>query len=42
MIKKIDYSKSVISKPAIMKKSEADDIEQYDYFASQSSAILDN
>ena len=42
LIKKIDYSKSVISKPAIMKKSEADDIEQYDYFASQSSAILDN
>lgn len=40
--KKISFENSVISKPPVMNKSELDEIEQYDYFANQSTAILDN
>ena len=40
--KKPISTSSVISKPAVIRKSEADDIEQYDYFANEKSAILDN
>ena len=41
-VKKIIYENSVISKPAVINNSTADDIEQYDYFANESTAILDN
>lgn len=40
--KKSEYSSAVISKAPVMSKIDADFIEQYDYFASESTAILDN
>lgn len=33
---------SIISKPPVVRKSETNEIEQYDYFANEKSAILDN
>ena len=41
-VKKKEIYAAVISKPAALNKSQADDIEQFDYFASQSTAILTN
>lgn len=41
-LKPVNKTPAVISKPATLNKSEKDDLEQYDYFASQDTAILSN
>lgn len=40
--KPLNKPSAIISKPATLNKSEKDDLEQYDYFASQGTAILSN
>ena len=41
-VKPLPKPSAIISKPATLNSSEKDDLEQYDYFASQSTAILTN